>query len=38
LARLRDYISETLGFGLTNTTVLCSVALACPVLQFRLNL
>jgi uncharacterized membrane-anchored protein len=33
-----DYINETLGFGLTNTTVLFSVALAAVlVFQFRLN-
>src|SRR3982750_2939353 len=33
-----DYINETLGFGLTNTTVLFSVALvAALVVQFRLR-
>jgi uncharacterized membrane-anchored protein len=33
-----DYINETLGFGLTNTTLLFSVALvAALVAQFRLN-
>jgi uncharacterized membrane-anchored protein len=33
-----DYINETLGFGLTNTTMLFSVALAVVlVFQFRLN-
>src|SRR6476646_60152 len=33
-----DYINETLGFGLTNTTVLFSVALiAVLVVQFRLD-
>jgi uncharacterized membrane-anchored protein len=33
-----DYINETLGFGLTNTTVLFSVALAAAlVFQFRLR-
>ena len=33
-----DYINETLGFGLTNTTVLFSAALAVTlVFQFRLN-
>jgi uncharacterized membrane-anchored protein len=33
-----DYINETLGFGLTNTTVVFSVALvAALVLQFRLR-
>src|SRR6059058_3595553 len=33
-----DYINETLGFGLTNTTVLFSAALvAALVVQFRLN-
>src|SRR6476659_9784118 len=33
-----DYINETLGFGLTNTTVVFSAALvAALVVQFRLN-
>src|SRR3954464_6682457 len=33
-----DYINETLGFGLTNTTVVFSIALiAALVVQFRLN-
>ncbi len=33
-----DYINETLGFGLTNTTVVFTVALvAALVVQFRLN-
>ncbi|MGZ4447892.1 MAG: hypothetical protein ACXVEC_14260, partial [Nocardioides sp.] len=33
-----DYINETLGFGLTNTTVLFSVALVVAlVVQFRLR-
>src|SRR5204863_6122662 len=33
-----DYINETLGFGLTNTTLVFSAALAVVmVLQFRLN-
>jgi len=33
-----DYINETLGFGLTNTTVVFSVALiAALVVQFRMN-
>src|SRR6059036_720066 len=33
-----DYVNETLGFGLTNTTILFSVALiAVLVVQFRLN-
>src|SRR5881227_1586283 len=33
-----DYINETLGFGLTNTTVLFSVALiAALAVQFRLR-
>ncbi|GAA4726212.1 membrane protein [Nocardioides endophyticus] len=35
---LADYINETLGFGLTNTTILFSVALiAALVVQFRLD-
>ena len=35
---LADYINETLGFGLTNTTILFSVALAAAlVVQFRLR-
>src|SRR3954467_3418168 len=33
-----DYINETLGFGLTNTTLVFSAALVIAlVLQFRLN-
>src|SRR5690349_15001022 len=33
-----DYINETLGFGLTNTTLVFSLALAVAlVAQFRLN-
>ena len=35
---LADYINETLGFGLTNTTILFSVALVVAlVVQFRLD-
>jgi uncharacterized membrane-anchored protein len=35
---LADYLNETLGFGLTNTTVLFGVALAVALVwQFRLN-
>jgi uncharacterized membrane-anchored protein len=35
---LADYINETLGFGLTNTTIVFTVALvAVLVVQFRLN-
>src|SRR3954465_1367120 len=33
-----DYVNETLGFGLTNTTGLFTAALiAAPVVQFRLD-
>src|SRR6476619_8368635 len=35
---LADYINETLGFGLTNTTLLFTAALiAALIVQFRLN-